>query len=94
MTDEDALEFLKEHRRILAKEKAGTLINFDISAFDVAIDVLEDRKMIANRHRITDHEFVEKVREIADEYTHNDDYAYKYMENILDLISVYDERKR
>jgi len=93
MTDIDALDFLKEHRRILAEEiKVGTLLNYDIAAFDVAINILEEQKVSANRHRITDHEFIEKVREIVDEYIEADEgYDYRYMERIVDLLSDYNE---
>lgn len=92
MTDKDALDFLKEHRRILAEEKTGTLISYDIEAFDVAIAVMEERNMSANRHRITDHEFVEKVQKIVDEYIEADEgYDYRYMDRIVDLLSDYNE---
>lgn len=91
MTDEDALDFLKEHRRILAKEtKGGALINYDIDAFDVAITILEEK--IMTRHKMTDHEFVEKVRDIVDEYIDADEgYDYRYMDRIVDLLSDYNE---
>ena len=93
MTNEQALDFLRGHRDILANpDNTCTLANYDIEAFDVAIKSLE--KTINIRHRMTDHEFVEKVRKIADEYTVADDYSYRYMEKIIDLLSAYDNGER
>lgn len=94
MTDKDTLDFLKEHRRILAEEmKGGTLINYDIEAFDVAIAVMKEKNMSINRHKITDHEFIEEVRKIVDEYIEADEgyYDYSYMNRIVDLLSDYNE---
>lgn len=94
MTNEQALDFLKGHRDVLANpDNTCTLANYDIEAFDVAIKSLEKttkNKPLNIRHRMTDHEFLEKVRKIADEYTVSDDYSYKFMEKIIDLLSAYD----
>lgn len=41
---------------------------------------------------MTDHEFIQNISAIADEYIDDtDEYAYRYMERIIDLLSDYNE---
>ena len=41
---------------------------------------------------MTDREFIHNISAIADEYIKDEDeYAYRYMERIIDLISDYNE---
>ena len=92
MTDKDALDFLKEHRRILAEEmKGGTLINYDIDAFDVAITALEEK--IMTRHKMTDYECIKKIRDLIEYTAWDEDDDIKFRQEVVKIILEHDSGK-